>query len=241
MARTFLELVQQAANELGIPEPSQIIGNTDDTARQLLALAIREGKDFSTRAKNQGGWQALHKEYTFTTVNGTNSYALPSDFEYFVQRTFYDNAYKWELIGPITAQEKQVLRYGVIASGPRRKFYIRNNLMYLDPTPAATGDLIAYDYYSNAWCQSSVGVAQSRWTADMDTYLLDEDCFVLGLKMRYLRAKGLDYSQERADYELEVERVMARDGGSRDLPLGYSNYGTRFLNNDNIPETGFGV
>lgn len=305
MARTFLQLMQQAANELGIPEPSQIIGAQDEQSKQLLALAQREGKDFSIMAKRNGGWQRLHKEYTFTTVAETQTgtitsgsavvtglsdtsaltaqtygasangvannsiiisidsptqvtlnqvatasgsvsiifgkiaYPLPSDLEYFVQRTWWDNTYKWELLGPITAQEKQILKYGIIASGPRSKFYIRDNLMYLNPMPAVDGQLIAYDYFSNYWCQSSGGTAQAFWTADDDTYLLDEDCFVEGIKWRFLRAKGLDYSQEKMDYDTDCQRVMARDGGNRDLPIAGGTYGARFLGYDNVPDGNF--
>ena len=297
--------MQQAANELGIPEPSQIIGAQDEQSKQLLALAQREGKDFSIMAKRGGGWQKLHKEYTFTTVVETQTgtitsgsavvtglsdtsvltahtygatadgiannsvivsidsstqvtlnqvatasgsvsiifgkiaYPLPSDLEYFVQKTWWDNTYKWELLGPITAQEKQILKYGIIASGPRAKFYIRNNLMYLNPMPETNGQLFAYDYYSNYWCQSSGGTAQSLWTADDETYLLDEDCFIEGIKWRFLRAKGLDYSQEKVDYDTDCQRVMARDGGNRDLPLAGGTYGARFLNMDNIPDGNF--
>jgi hypothetical protein len=241
MARTLLELLQAAANEIGIPEPSRIVGGVDDQSKQLLSLANREGKDFSMLATRTGGWQALHKEHTFTTVSGTADYAMPSDFEYFVDRTFWDDAYKWELVGPITAQEKQILRYGVIASGPRRKFYVRNNRMYLEPTPTTTGDTIAFDYYSNAWCLSNVSTPQTQWAADTDTYKLDEDCFVQGVKWRFLRAKGLDYAQEKADYDADCARLMGRDGGARDLPIAGGTYGARFLNEDNIPETGYGT
>lgn len=307
MARTFLQLVQQAANELGIPEPSQVIGAQDETSKQLLALANREGKDFSVLANGCGGWQNLHKEYSFQTeavvttgnvVTGTYiitgipstagivaetwkvtgngipypativsvdsatqvtidveidgsytgteltfgqvAYDLPADFEYFVQKTFWDGAYRWMLLGPISAQEKQILRYGIIASGPRRKFYVRSNKMWLDPIPGESGNVIAYDYFSNYWCQSAAGADQRQWTADTDTYKLDEDCFIQGLKWRYLRSRGLDYAQEALDYTNDSQRVMSRDGGARDMPVGGSNFGYHFLDSTNLPETGYG-
>jgi hypothetical protein len=112
--------------------------------------------------------------------------------------------------------------------------------MYLNPMPAESGQLFAYDYFSNAWCESASGVPQSLWTADTDVYKLDEDCFIQGIKWRFLRAKGLDYAQEKMDYQDDCIRVMARDGGNRDLPIAGGTYGARFLNDDNIPETGFG-
>lgn len=306
MARTFLQLMQAACNELGIPEPSQIIGAADETSKQLLALANREGKEFSQMANGKGGWQNLHKEYTFDTevlsLSGTTTsgsavitgisdttgivasfwgasgtgipsgariasvdsstqvtldqpatasgtvtinfaqvaYALPSDFEYFAYRTFWDGAYKWELLGPINAQEKQILRYGIVASGPRRKFYVRLNKIWLDPLPETDAQTIAFDYYSNAWCTDTNGADQTIWTADTDLYKLDDECFIEGIKWRFLRSKGLEYTQEKMDYDSDCQRVMARDGGNRALPLSGGTYGARFLNYDNIPETGYG-
>lgn len=237
MARTLLSLVQQACNEIGIPEPLQLFGSQNDAEKQLLALAQREGKDFASIANKNGGWQELRTDYTFTTVAGQAAYDLPSDLEYFVFKTFWDDQYKWELI-PISAQEKQVLRYGIVGGSIRNKFYIRGDQMYLDPVPESAF-VIAYDYYSNAWCQSDASAAQSRWAADTDTYKLDEDCFIQGIKWRFLRMKGLDYTQEFADYTLECQRVIARDGGSRQLSLNGKddNY---LLNCGNCPETGYG-
>lgn len=304
MSRTLLEMIQQAANEIGLPEPSSLFGSSDETAKQLIALANREAKEFASVANKNGGWQRLHKEYTFQTsflsttgtitadsavvtglasttglsagdwgvassgfqagtrilsvdsatqvtltnpavTSGTDiifgkiAYSLPSDFEYFLQKTFWDNQFKWELIGPITAQEKQVLRYGVIASGPRSKFYIRENKMWLDPVPSSEFT-IAYDYFSNAPIQTDTDTYSNVWEADDDTYLLDEDVFIQGIKWRFLRAKGFDYAEEYENYENDVNRTIARDGGSRDLPLNGSNYGQHFIDGTNIPDTGFG-
>lgn len=301
MARTLLELIQQAASEIGIPQPSFLFGNVNETEQQLIALANREAKEFSSVANKNGGWQNLHKEYTFntqflnTTGNTTSgsyvitglasttglaadtwgvssngfqagtrivsvdsatqvtvsnpclvtatgatvsfgriAYPLPDDFEYFVERTFWDNKYKWALIGPITAQEKQILRYGVVASGPRNKFYIRKNLMWLDPVPSEAM-LIAYDYYSKNPITTASGES-NVWTDDTDTYLLDEDVFIQGIKWRFLRAKGLDYLEEYESYKQDEERSISRDGGSRDLSLNGDGYEMQFLGDYNIPD-----
>lgn len=242
MPRTLLELVQDFANEVGISEPAQVIGATDDLTKQLLALANREGKELSEAANGFGGWQSLHSEYTFSTVNGQPDYALPSDLGYFVDRTFWDGATKWELIGPISAQEKQLLRYAVVASGPRRKIYIRNNKMYIDPTPAVDGDILAYDYYSNGWVlDADSSTKKERFSMDTDTILIDENCFIMGLKWRFLRSKGLDYAQEKMDYESQVQLSIGRDCGKRDLSLVGGTWENRFLDENNIPDTNYGM
>lgn len=308
MSRSLLQLIQQAADELGIPQPSQIVGAVDDQSRQLLALANREGKEFSGMANSRGGWQDLHKEYSFETqtnaattgditlgsavisniasttnvtaetwfASGTGipykakvvsvdsatqitldrpatasgtavaitfakaGYDLPSDFEYFAQLTYWDGSYRWQLLGPISAQEKQVLKYGISPVGPRRRFYISNNKFYIDPLPTNSTDMLAYDYYSNAWCQSSTGTAQTLWAADTDTYKLDEACFIEGLKWRFLRAKGFDYMEEKASYEAYCIRALSRDGGNRDLPLNARAKDVMLLNDSQVPDSGYG-
>lgn len=302
--RTLLQMVQQAANEIGIPSPPSLFGSSEETARQLIALGNREAKEFASVANKNGGWQNLHKEYTFTTsfvstsgtytdgsavvtvgstvgieantwgmasspfqagtrvlsvdsptqvtlsnpalssgtgdlVFGKVAYDLPSDFEYFLDRTFWDNQFKWQLIGPITAQEKQILRYGVVATGPRNKFYVRQNKMWFDPVPASEF-LVAYDYFSNAPIQTGMEQYSKTWVTDNDTYLLDEDVFIQGIKWRFLRAKGLDYAEEYENYMQDVMRTIARDGGRRDLPLNGNGFGHHFIDGSNVPDTGYG-
>lgn len=308
MARTLLALVQQACSEINIPQPTALVSSADDQSIQLLALANREGKDFSHVANKNGGWQELYKEYPFLTsavtgqtgnttngsaiitniastygivagtwaVSGTGipnaaqilsvdsstqitlnipctatgtavtlafgkiAYAMPTDFEFFIEQTFWDGSYRWQLLGPIDAQEKNVIKWGISPVGPRRRFWVRNNTMFINPTPTNSTDVIAFDYFSNAWCTSSGGTDQKIWTADTDTYKLDEECFIQGIKWRYLSAKGLDYTQEKDDYETVVQRVKARNGGQRDLPINAQMSRLRLLNDANIPDTGFG-
>lgn len=308
MARTLLALVQQACSEINIPQPSSLVSSTDDQAIQLLALANREGKDFSHLANKNGGWQELYKEYTFLTsaisgqtgnttlgsavitnilstagivagtwavsglgipsaaliksvdsatqitltipctITGTAvsiafgqiAYPMPTDFEYFVEQTFWDGSYRWQLLGPIDAQEKNVIKWGISPVGPRRRFWIRNNTMFINPTPTNSTDVIAFDYFSNSWCNSALGVAQSVWTADTDTYALNEECFIQGMKWRFLRAKGLDFATEANDYQIVTQRVLARNGGQRDLPINAQGQGLRLLSGANVPDTGFG-
>ena len=55
---------------------------------------------------------------------------------------------------------------------------------------------------------------QAGFQADADTAMLDETLIQLGVRWRFLRAKGLDYAEEMASYERALEQAMARDGGS---------------------------
>lgn len=178
---------------------------------------------------------------------GQTTYPLPSDLAYFMTQTFWDRAFKWQLLGPLDAQEWQVLKSGISPTGPRRRFRVMNNQFVIDPVPGFSssdnGSPEVFEYYSNAWCQSTggtVGTLQTLWTADTDNYCLDDECMTLGVIWRYLRSKRLSYDEEKRTYDLLVERIESRDGAARNLPLNASASGVRLLNQMNVPDTGFG-
>lgn len=240
---TLLQMVQQAAAEVGQTAPTFLVSNTDTTAIQMLALANREGREVSKMAGPWGGWPVLRGEYTFSTVISTASYSFPVDFQWLIVQTGWDRTYKWQLIGPVSAQEWQVLKSGIAVTGPSFRFRIMAGQIYLDPTPTVV-DALVFEYYKNTWCQSNAAtpVAQSLWAADTDTYLLEDDLMILGLKWRFLRAKGLDYGEEKSQWESDIQRELARAGTAKSLPLNaQQRYGVQLINDFQIPDTGFGT
>lgn len=64
MPMTFLQLVQQAATEMGLSSPSTVIGNTNQQVVQLRNLAQAVGYEL----QRQHQWQALTEEYRFQSV-----------------------------------------------------------------------------------------------------------------------------------------------------------------------------
>ena len=239
--RTLLEIGKAVANELGsIAEPTTMIGSSDDSIKQLLALANREGYELSQREGNYGGWPQLRKLHTITTVASQANYAFPSDLGFFMNTTGWDRTNKWPLRGPVSPQEWQILKSGTIGSvGPRRRFRIMQGEIYFDPTPE-TVDTYVIEYYSNGWCESSGGTPQSEWLSNTDVPVLPDECFITGLKYRFRKAKRLDYLAEEREYEATVSREIARAGMAKVADLTGEPVGERFLDDLNIPDTGYG-
>lgn len=59
--KTLLEIVNAAQSELGLPNSTTIIGNTDPAARQMLALLNAVGEDL--RDTPEDGWTAMQTEF----------------------------------------------------------------------------------------------------------------------------------------------------------------------------------
>lgn len=167
-------------------------------------------------------------------------YTIPSDWAYFINATGWDRAMRWRLLGPLDPQEWQVVKSALIPTGPRTRFRIMNGLLWFDPVPV--GNNAVFEYYSKGWCSDQAGVPHEHWEADTDIPVLVDQLFILGLKWRFLRAKGLDYDEEKQTYERAVDTELARSGAARDLSLNSTQLGgVRLLSTDNIPDTGVGV
>ena len=67
MASTLLQLVQQATGEMGLTQPTQVVGNTAADVVQMYALMNSVGYEI----QRDHNWEALDKEYRFYTVYTT--------------------------------------------------------------------------------------------------------------------------------------------------------------------------
>ena len=215
---TLLTICQNVADFTGFERPTTVIDNTDPIARQLLALAKREG----TQLMRATAWPILLKEHTFSTSSGTAAYALPADFDRLVNETVYNRSDNDIFSGPLTPAEYQLQNYGTASSGTTEKFRLKaasNALKFeIDPTPSST-QTIGFEYVSSYYSQSSGGTGQAAWAADTDTGILDESLFELGLTWRFKQAHGLDYAEDYRQYQLELRQAISRQGSSPILSM----------------------
>jgi hypothetical protein len=305
--KTILRIVQEVMGDFGLPQPTQIIGNTDKTVSQMLIHATRIGEELAAKGGMNDGWPAMRKEYTFhlvgyggysgNTVAGSNvitnmntvaniaigmvgtstatpygvtvtaidpvgmtvtlnqnalntdtgalfsfgneSYPIPADADHFIQQTGWDRSFRWQLVGPLNAQEWQVLKSGISPTGPRLRYRIMDGQIFVNPVPASLDNLVM-EYYSTGWCQSAAGVAQTAWAADTDTPVLQDRLFILGMIARFLNRKGFDSSSAQREYDDAVEAAIGRAGGSRVLPINARAEPPILLGSANLPDTGYG-
>ena len=146
--------------------------------------------------------------------------------------------------GPQSPQQWQLYKSSVIGRASiQRRFRFRringNVVFSIDPVPTDNLTPLVFEYVSNAWCQSSGGTPQSLWEADTDTGILDEDLLMLGTRWRVYARLGFDYQSELDEYETEVSKAMAVDGGAAILDLAPADRLT-LIGPWNLPETNFG-
>lgn len=146
---SLLSMLQNVSNELGLPEVTAVIGSTNRTVRQLLALAKRTVRETRTRYE----WPKLMRQHTITLETGVDAYPFPFDYDRQIFRTHWNTNRKWELIGPISPQEWGIRTNGIITTSPRQHFRVKGwatNQFFVAPTPSASddGQTIVFEYMS---------------------------------------------------------------------------------------------
>jgi hypothetical protein len=229
---TLLTIIQRTCDLIGVARPATVVTSTDQTVRQLYALANEEGDALASSFN----WQALRSQYTFTTeASAVQSSALPADLDRLISNSFFNRTTRRTVIGPITPQQWQAIQAQPQLNRVFLAFVERSGQFLVTPTPQ-TGQTIAYEYISKNWAISPTGTPQDQFTADADTTYLSERLMILGLRWRYLSSRGLPYAEEMRTYGLQVEQVQARDGGNSELSTTGDD---AYILSPNIPEGGF--
>jgi len=214
---SLLTLVQAACNRLGLAQPSLVMNSGDDTIRNIRALVNQEGRELAAR----GTWQRLTREHSFTTVAQTvQTGAIPTDFNRFVNNTVWNYTEQEMLRGPLSPQEWQMLSAGLVAP-PDLYFRVRGNDFLILPDPPA-GETIKYEYVSSWWVDiDDDGIGEGdAFGADTNTSLIPEEILTLGIVWRWLKRNRMAYQDEFAEYNMQVNQALGRDGGKRAINMG---------------------
>lgn len=215
--KSALVIANCACDELGLPRINSVIDLNDDTARQILALMNRELSELAEMESAYGGWPQLRKEWQLSVTAGVDNYPLPSDFSYLMQRTGWDRSRRLEIDGSLSPMDWQDLKSWAPASNFWPMFRLMEEKIYFSPAPPADTTYY-FEYYSNGYARDGATIIRA-FAKDTDTPVLADNLIVLGVKWRWLRAKGLDYAEERAIYDAAVQRAMSRAVSPPDVYL----------------------
>lgn len=239
---TLLSVCQDVADDLVIEKPDTIVGNSNDTARALLSSAKSAAKSLYKAHV----WIRLQKEHTFTTTASTADYDMPSDYGRLLGRTVWDRSNFNDMKDGLSPVQWQAYKSSILGDTPAtwKRFRITNSsatkTFTIHPTPTVTGETLVFEYVSNKWCEADDGTLKSDFTLDDDNVLFDEHLWFLGTRWRVLNRFGLAYVEERAEYEMELNKAKANEGGMKTLSITKASMNAKLLDSTNIPDTGYG-
>lgn len=155
-----------------------------------------------------------------------DTYAIPSDLDWFNNRTMWDRTNRWELIGPDSPQIDQWHRSGIVTTGPRRNFrkigpYAKNWRLWPPPFELTSPLQVVFEYLSLAavMVNGSDSTFAQYFLNDDDTCLLDDQAIIMGLKWMFWEVKGFNYGPMQNRWIDYVKKLIARDGAAPSLSM----------------------
>lgn len=228
--KSLLSIITQVAAEFNFPAPTTVVSSQDQNIQKLLNL----GRAVCDDLLAERDWQLLQKRYTFTTVNGQETYPFPSDYERWISGTFFDANNRWAMSGPKTPIEWEALKTNQMAS-PYTQYRVFGDTIALYPVPGASAYTFNMEYVSNYYVRSASGTLKPDFTVDDDICLFDHRVVVYGIKLKMRESTGSDTTAALSDYRRALEQAKGSDTPARKLNLLGGN-DWRFISNANIPE-----
>ncbi len=209
MDRTALQIVQSAAAKLGINIPGVLFGSTDRDQVELQGALI----EAAAKVVQPHGWSVLRTLKTDTGTGSVTEFALPSDYSHMPEGSQVWASETQRPLSGITPEDWLQLDVGIgdTALGAWTQF--GGNMVYR-PAPAA-GETVKFWYISQNAVAGTDGTAKATFTADTDTFRLNDRVLELMLICEHRKQKGLDYSEEMRDAESALSLAITRDKGAR--------------------------
>lgn len=157
---TLATVVTNVANEAGYTVEANIVGSTETTTKQLLAITNRINREMA----DQYPWPKMYASGSITLVGGQATYQLPAAFSYYQYESFWNSSTRWRLLGPMSEQEYAEIRGFGLNTTVYQRFQIRgitNSELLISPTPGANnnGNIIIFEYIADR------AVRPRQWTS----------------------------------------------------------------------------
>lgn len=215
---TVLSVIQQAAPRIGIAVPSIVFSDTSRTG-----IELQEAVNEAARGMvDDYDWQALKTIGTATGDGSATDFGLGADYGRMLKLSrlwpseepttpivFFTDADKW--------LEQEVS----LVSEVTRRAIILGNRLHIKPA-MSNGATTQYMYISNriVTADGFTSPTKTAFTADSDTFALDERLLKLSLIWRWKAARGRPYAQDKVDYDNAIDAKAGTDKGSRVLHIG---------------------
>ena len=211
----LLQLATRITRRLPLSaDPVSMVGSDEPQLQQLLELMQEEGDELVSRHS----WSVLIKTWTFAIDADPHSETFPSDFDRFLldADVWRSGSDVTPLTGPVPSNKWQLLT----SSPGTYPGYWRPYGGGIQVQGVSLTESASVEYVSKNWILDTDGTTgKATWAADTDTLRLPEILYVQGVRWRWKSSKGLEYAEDMATYERELERRIAADRLARPISM----------------------
>lgn len=212
---TVLSACQEASKLMGLSAPSQVYGSTSRYEVELQAIA----NDAAKAIAKAHDWRKFTTLQTHAGDATKTAFDMPSDYDRMpLKAAVYLTSSKQQMT-PVLDLDQWLRNRLESFIGVVGEWIILGGQMQIYPAMGST-DSAKFYYQSNKIITQDGGTTKAAFTADTDTFRLDERMLSLEIIWRWRAMKGLEYAEDLQNAEIAKAQEIARDKGSRILTIG---------------------
>lgn len=212
---TVLAITKRVAPAIGIEVPTVLYGSTIREQVELAELA----NDTAEAIAKAHEWQALKTLHTLNGDGSTEDFALPADYDRMPKDQKLWSSRIQTPLTHVTSTDRwlelDIRSYGFVIG----VWSLFGDQVHIKPAMVAT-ETAKFYYLSARYAKDSGGTAKAAFSADDDTFRLNDRLLRLGMIWKWKENKGLPYGEDMADYEDALSEEISADKGARILRVG---------------------
>lgn len=187
----IIDIVNAVCDEVKLDQFDSVYGANDENAKTMLTLAWEGGSEIARRVD----WRDLVTTYPLVSAPA----AYPQDFERVIQGGAVMTA-AGDFVRPVTSRGQ----WRFLKANPSAQpfYFLSETGIDFAPVTAAIGASMLY--LSKAWVLADGGSREQVFQGDDDQTIFPSELLLKNLIWRWRRHKGLDYSDQLAEFEADL-------------------------------------
>ncbi|NTF35563.1 hypothetical protein [Agrobacterium rubi] len=194
----ILDIVNAVCDVVKLDHFDSVYGANDENAQTMVTLATEAGSEIARRVD----WRDLVK----TFVAATSPATFPADFERVIQGGSVMTA-AGEFMRPVTNRGQ----WSFIKVHPSAQPYYFLSEAGIEFSPAVSAAGASLLYLSDKWVKLANGTTSNVIQGDDNETVFPSELMMKNLIWRWRRHKGLDYSDQLAEFEADLAQFETSD------------------------------
>ena len=206
------DLLNEVMMQSGFLERGSFFSSADPDDKQMVSIANR----VSIEIMNHFPWPELRKTGSFTMNEGQSRYQLPADFQTLVADSAWEENGERMVEFPVPSNRWFMYKFTNWSDGGTLRVRMYGN--EIEVHDVSDGEGFDYEYVSK-WCITAAdGSVKERFTADTDSFNLDDQLFILGVQAHWQQAKLMpSYAEHMQNYMRKMAEAIGRANGARTI------------------------
>ena len=209
---TLLDMLNAVLSQSSFLRRPFFSASADVDDVQMMAIANKTAYEIM----NFYDWMELRTSAEITLVSGTTEYSLPTDFQSWIPDSAWEEDGSRKVDIPVSNAVWYQYKFSSLTSGGtiRARIY-GDTLQVVEPFD---GGVISFEYISKYPILDVALAPKELFTADSDTFLMDDQLLILGVQAYWQQAKMMPTYQEHiANYMVKMNEAIGRTTGGQTI------------------------